>query len=76
MFVIKWSLSFKEEDIEQQRYNIFHTRCYVSNKVCSVIIDGGGCTNVACITLVEKLGLPTFEHTKPYKLQYLNDRRK
>ena len=41
--------------------------------MCSVIIDGGICTNVASTTLVEKLGLPTFEHPKPYKLQWLND---
>ena len=27
-------------DDEVQRENIFHTRCYVQNKVCSVIIDG------------------------------------
>ena len=25
----------KEDDIEQQRENIFHTRCHVQNKVCS-----------------------------------------
>jgi hypothetical protein len=45
----------KIDDIEQQRENIFHTRCYVNNKVCSMIIDGGSCTNVASTTLVEKL---------------------
>ena len=28
---------------------------------------------MASTTLVEKLGLPTFEHPKPYKLQWLND---
>jgi hypothetical protein len=31
----------KINDMEQQRENIFHTRCYVNNKVCSMIIDGG-----------------------------------
>jgi hypothetical protein len=30
---------------EVQRENIFHTRCYVKDKVCSMIIDGGSCTN-------------------------------
>ena len=73
--VIRRSLStqVKEDDLEQQRDNIFHTRCHVSNKVCSVIIDGGSCTNVASTTLVEILGLATFEHPNPYKLQWLND---
>jgi hypothetical protein len=65
----------KEDDMEQQRENIFHTRCHINNKVCSMIIDGGSCTNVASIILVEKLNLPTLKHPKPYKLQWLNDSR-
>ena len=60
------SVQAKEED-EVQRESIFHTRCYVKNKVCSVIIDGGSCTNVASTTMVEKLGLPNIE--TPYALQ-------
>ena len=58
----------KVDDAEQQRENIFHTRCHVNNKVRSMIIDGGSCTNVASITLVEKFNLPTLKHSKPYKL--------
>ncbi|XP_042992210.1 uncharacterized protein LOC122318677, partial [Carya illinoinensis] len=63
----------KVDDAEQQRENIFHTRCHVNSKVCSMIIDGGSCTNVASTTLVEKLNLPTLKHSRPYKLQWLND---
>jgi hypothetical protein len=66
------SLQRKNED-EDQRENIFHTRCYVRDKVCSVIIDGGSCTNVASTTMVNKLGLPMTLHLKLYKLQWLND---
>ncbi|KAI9169953.1 hypothetical protein LWI28_020048 [Acer negundo] len=62
-----------KEDDEVQRDNIFHTRCHVNDKVCSMIIDGGSCTNVASTILVEKLNLTTFKHPKPYKLQWLND---
>ena len=67
------SAQVKEDDLEQQRENIFHTRCHINNKVCSMIIDGGSCTDVASTTLVEKLNLPTFKHPRPYKLQWLND---
>ena len=67
------SAQVKEDDMEQQRENIFHTRCHISNKVCSMIINGGSCTNVASTTLVEKLNLPTLKHSRPYKLQWLND---
>jgi hypothetical protein len=63
----------KVDDAEQQRENIFHTRCHVNNKVCSMIIDGGSFTNVASTTLNEKLNLPTLKHSRPYKLQWLND---
>ena len=66
------SLQAKEDD-EVQRENIFPTRCHVQNRVCSVIIDGGNCTNAASTTLVEKLGMPTSKHPRPYKLQWLND---
>ncbi|KAL5540185.1 hypothetical protein UlMin_043734 [Ulmus minor] len=62
----------KEEE-SNQRENLFHTRCFVNNKVCSVIIDGGSCTNVASTYLVEKLALTTLKHPHPYRLQWLND---
>ena len=52
------SAQVKEDDIEQQRENIFHTRSHVNNKACSLIIDGGSFTNVASALLVEKLQLP------------------
>ena len=55
--------------MEQQRENIFHTRCLINDKVCSMIIDSGSFTNVA---LVRKLGLNTIKHVRPYQLQWLN----
>ena len=74
MLVDKRALSVQvKEDDEVQRENIFHTRWHVQNKLCSVIIDGGSCTNVASTTMVEKLELPTIKHPGPYKLQWLNN---
>ena len=67
------SVQAKEDDEVQRENNIFHTRCHIQNEVCSVIIDGMSCTNVASTTLVEKLGLPTSKNPRPYKLQWLND---
>ncbi|XP_057485167.1 uncharacterized protein LOC130771560, partial [Actinidia eriantha] len=66
------SLQVKEEE-EVQRESIFHTRCHVKDRVCSVIVDGGSCTNVSSTSMVEKLGLTTLKHPRPYKLQWLND---
>ena len=39
--------------MEQQRKDIFRTRYLINNKVCSMIIDGGSCTNVASVTWLE-----------------------
>ena len=50
---------------ESQRENIFHTRCLIQNNVCSLIVDGGSCANVASARVVDKLGLYTISHTKP-----------
>ena len=47
------------EDDQLQRENLFYTRCKVNDKVCSLIIDSGSCTNVASLLMVESLGLPT-----------------
>lgn len=38
---------------ETQMENIFHTRCMVMRKICSLIIDGDSCTNVASLRLIE-----------------------
>ena len=48
VLVIRRSLSVqtKEDDVEQQRENISHTKCLINNKVCSMIIDSEICANV------------------------------
>ena len=42
---------------DTQRENIFHTRCTINGKLCSLIVDGGSCTNVASSRLMSKLNL-------------------
>ena len=32
------NMQIKEDDVDQQRENIFHTRCHIQNKVCSMLI--------------------------------------
>ncbi|XP_071727971.1 uncharacterized protein [Rutidosis leptorrhynchoides] len=54
-----------------QRENIFHSRCTVKGKVCSLIVDGGSCANAASAYMVEKLELVTKKHPHSYKLQWL-----
>ncbi|PKU66458.1 RNA-directed DNA polymerase [Dendrobium catenatum] len=56
---------------EGQRHNIFKTRCTVNQKVCQVIIDSGSCENVVSTFMVEKLQLPTENHSNPYRLSWI-----
>ena len=64
---------FDNNDV--QRETKFHTICKVptSDARCSIIIDGGSCTNIASTMMVDKLNLPTIKHPRPYTLQWLND---
>ncbi|XP_071933062.1 uncharacterized protein [Coffea arabica] len=71
--VARRALATQASKDEFQRDNIFYTRCHVTNKVCSLVIDPRSCTNVASALMVEKLNLPTSEHSRPYKLQWLNN---
>ncbi|KAE8702205.1 putative Concanavalin A-like lectin protein kinase family protein [Hibiscus syriacus] len=73
MLVSKRCLQSQTSQEDIQRNNIFHTRCHVKDKVCTMIIDGGSCTNVASTLMVEKLELATSKHPTPYKLQCLNE---
>ena len=61
------SVQVKEEvDEVVQCDNIFHTRCHIEDKVCSMVIDAGNCKNVASTEL------PTIKHPRSYMLQWLN----
>ncbi|XP_071708698.1 uncharacterized protein [Rutidosis leptorrhynchoides] len=73
-FLVVRRVMHSAETIEDksQRENIFHSRCTVKGKVCSLIVDGGSCTNAASAHMVEKLELVTKKHPHPYKLQWLN----
>nr|KYP69051.1 hypothetical protein KK1_022701 [Cajanus cajan] len=54
------------EDHLSLRENIFHTRCKISKKTCSLIIDSRSCYNCCSTRLVDKLNLTTFPHPKSY----------
>ncbi|XP_070042718.1 uncharacterized protein [Nicotiana tomentosiformis] len=57
---------------EEQRENIFHTRCGINEKTF-IIIDSGSCANVVSSHLANMLALTCMKHPKPYRLQWLND---
>jgi len=73
LLVVQRVLNAQIDVSDEQRENIFHTRCQIRDKVCGMIIDNGSCTNIASTTLVEKLGLTTLPHPRPYSLRWLNE---
>ena len=42
---------------EEQRENIFHSRCQIRDKVCGIIINNGSCTNVATMRITTTCSL-------------------
>ncbi|WZZ71769.1 hypothetical protein YC2023_083139 [Brassica napus] len=74
LLVTRRSLSVQPKtNDKEQRENLFHSRCLISEKVCSLIIDGGSCTNVASDILVKKLGLVTRPLSRAFRLEWLNE---
>ncbi|RDX85919.1 hypothetical protein CR513_32818, partial [Mucuna pruriens] len=47
------SIQPKEDGAMEQREHNFHTRCHINDKLCSMIIDSGSCTNVAMPLAIE-----------------------
>nr|KYP34027.1 hypothetical protein KK1_045063 [Cajanus cajan] len=73
LLMMRRVLNNQPSDTQSQRENIFHTRCNISNKACSLIVDSGSWCNCCSTRMVEKLGLTTTPHPKPYQLHWLND---
>ena len=44
--VARRALAVYKDGDQVQRENIFHTRCLIKDKACSMIIDGGSYANV------------------------------
>lgn len=61
--------------ILEQRESIFHTWCTMNGNVCSLIINGGRCANVASKAMVEKPKLAVSPHPSPYIIQWLSQRK-
>ena len=70
LFTIRRLLGSQAVELDDsQREKIFHARCLIQGKLCSLIIDGGSFTNVASLRLVSKMNLEIKPHPRPNKLQ-------
>ena len=71
LLVIQRVLHVKEVPLKpNQKEQIFHTQWPIGGKVCELIIDGESCANMASLTLIDKIQLPTKVCPTPYTLQW------
>nr|KYP31555.1 hypothetical protein KK1_048051 [Cajanus cajan] len=54
LLMMRRVLNNQPSDTQSQRENIFHTRCNISNKACSLIVDSGSWCNCCSTRMVEK----------------------
>ena len=69
LLVLRRGLSGRKgSNHEEQCKGIFHIRCTITGHVCSLIVDGGTCTNIASTTLVDRLKLKVAPYPYPYSI--------
>ncbi|GKA28425.1 putative reverse transcriptase domain-containing protein [Tanacetum coccineum] len=64
-------LTPKADGDDWLKHNIFQSTFSILGKVCTFVCDSGSCDNLIAAEAVQKLGLKTENHPKPYKLQWL-----
>uniref|UniRef100_A0A151UH86 Retrotransposon gag domain-containing protein n=1 Tax=Cajanus cajan TaxID=3821 RepID=A0A151UH86_CAJCA len=76
LLLVRRLLSNQSSEIDlSQRENLFQKKCKVLENTCSLIVDSGSTSNCCSTRLVEKLALTTKPHPKPYKMQWINEKR-
>jgi len=63
-----------EEENERKRDELFHIRVISKNQKIDTFFDSGSQVNLIFEETVNKLGLATIPHKKPYPLGWLNDK--
>lgn len=69
--VVSKVLTLQDQQDEDQRCHIFHTKAGINGRSGKVIIDDGSCHNLESEELCSKLQLVKMKHPCPYKVQWL-----
>jgi len=73
MLALRRAFSSQTSEREEQRENIFHSRCIAQGKVRMLIINGDSCANVISLSMIEKVNLHTSAHPRLYNFQWLQE---
>ena len=71
LVIRRMCLTHRANGDEWLRNNIFQSTSTIQGKVCQFVIDAGSCENILSTEVVEKLGVNTEAHPKPYKFTWL-----
>ncbi|KAM1449600.1 hypothetical protein EV1_008218 [Malus domestica] len=56
---------------DNQRHQIFRSKCTIRDKVCQLVIDGGSCENFVARKVVEHFHLQTEKNSHPYSAGWI-----
>ncbi|RDY04733.1 hypothetical protein CR513_11515, partial [Mucuna pruriens] len=62
------------DDSHYEGYLLVVRRCLILGNLCSMIINGVSCVNMASERLVKKLTLPIIVHLRSYRLHWLSEK--
>ncbi|KAM2908957.1 hypothetical protein COP2_048413 [Malus domestica] len=70
VLVLQSVLCSKRSD-DNQRYQIFRSKCTIRGKVCQLVIDGGSCEKFVARKVVEHFHLQTEKYSHPYSVGWI-----
>lgn len=56
---------------DNQRHQIFRSKCTIWDKVCQLVIDRGSCENFVARKVMEHFHLQTKKHSHPYTVGWI-----
>ena len=70
-YVVRKVMLTPKQEENNQRHQLFWTRCTISGKLFELILDSGSCENIISREVVKLLGLPVEKHPNPYTIGWI-----
>lgn len=69
--VVQKLLIAPRTSVNNQRHNLFRSKCTINGKVCDVVIDSGCTENIISRGVVQALQLKVTKNSNPYKIGWI-----